>query len=63
MRALDSLIWDTALADCAPDTLLICHDPTLDLTRQAVQVGARVVFLDPDYARSQAASASFARSL
>lgn len=57
MRTLDSLIWDTALADGLPDTLLICHDPTLDLTRQAVQAGPRVLFLDPDYARSQAAAA------
>lgn len=57
MRTLDSLIWDTALADEAPDTLLICHDPTLDLTRKAVQTGPRVLFLDPDYARSQAAAA------
>ena len=57
MRTLDSLIWDEALADGMPDTLLICHDPTLDLTRQAVQAGPRVLFLDPDYARSQAASA------
>ena len=57
MRTLDSLIWDTALADEAPDTLLICHDPTLDLTRKAVQTGPRVLFLDPDYARGQAALA------
>lgn len=57
MRTLDSLIWDEALADRMPDTLLICHDPTLDLTRQAAQVGPRVLFLDSDYARSQAAAA------
>lgn len=57
MRTLDSLIWEEALADGMPDTLLICHDPTLDLTRQAVQAGPRVLFLDPDYARSQAAAA------
>lgn len=57
MRTLDSLIWDTALADGVPDTLLVCHDPTLDLTRKAVQTGPRVLFLDPDYARSQDAAA------
>lgn len=57
MRTLDSLIWDEALADGMPDTLLICHDPTLDLTRKAVQTGPRVLFLDPDYARGQAALA------
>lgn len=57
MRTLDSLIWDEALADGMPNTLLICHDPTLDLTRKAVQAGPRVLFLDPDYSRSQAALA------
>ena len=57
MRTLDSLIWDTAVADGLPDALLICHDPTLDLTRHAVQAGPRVLFLDPDYAHSQAAAA------
>ena len=37
--------------------VLICHDPTLDLTRAAVATGAPVLFLDSDYARSQEASA------
>ena len=57
MRALDSLIWDTAVDGGVPDTLLVCYDPTMDLTRQAVATGARVLFLDPDYARSQSALA------
>ena len=37
--------------------VLICHDPTLDLTRAAVATCAPVLFLDTDYARSQEASA------
>lgn len=63
MRTLDSLIWDTALGASeglgneGPETVLICHDPTLDLTRAAVETGASVVFLDSDYARSRKASA------
>lgn len=57
MRALDSLIWDTAVDGGVPDALLVCYDPTMDLTRQAVATGTRVLFLDPDYARSQAALA------
>ena len=55
MRTLDSLIWDTALDGGVPDTLLVCYDPTIDLTRRAVESRARVVFADPDYARSQVA--------
>ena len=63
MRTLDSLIWDTALGASGglgnegPETVLICHDPTLDLTRAAVETGAPVVFLDSDYARSRKVSA------
>lgn len=40
------------LSECGQRTVLICHDPTLDLTRAAVATGARVVFCDPDYVRS-----------
>ena len=40
-----------------PETVLICHDPTMDLTRAAVAKGAPVVFLDSDYSRSQEALA------
>mgnify|MGYP002714131328 CR=1 FL=1 len=56
MRTLDSLIADTALID-ASATTLICHDPTLVLTRTALTAGGPVVFLDSDYARSQEAAA------
>ena len=57
MRTLDSLIWDVAFgaADGGQRTVLICHDPTLDLTRAAVAAGAPVVFCDSDYTRSQQA--------
>lgn len=55
MRTLDSLIVDTALIS-ASATTLICHDPTLDLTRTALAAGGPVVFLDSDYARSQEAA-------
>lgn len=55
MRTLDSLIIDEALID-ASATTLICHDPTLDLTRTALDAGGQVVFLDADYARSQQAA-------
>lgn len=55
MRTLDSLIVDTALID-ASATTLICHDPTLDLTRAALAAGGPVVFLDSDYSRSQEAA-------
>ena len=57
MRTLDSLIWDVAFgaADGGQRTVLICHDPTLDLTRAAVATGAPVVFCDADYTRSQQA--------
>lgn len=58
MRALDRLIWDVAAGEQGGwDTTLICQDPTLDLTRTALAAGGPVVFLDPDYARSQAAAA------
>ncbi|WP_087118135.1 class I SAM-dependent methyltransferase [Corynebacterium urinipleomorphum] len=56
MRTLDSLIADTALVR-ASATTLICHDPTLDLTRTALAAGGPVVFLDSDFARSQEAAA------
>lgn len=56
MRTLDSLIVDTALVR-ADATTLICHDPTLDLTRTALAAGGPVVFLDSDYSRSQEAAA------
>lgn len=60
MRTLDSLILDTA--EIQPhETVLICHDPTLDLTRAALEVAPSVVFLDPDYARSLTAAALGAR--
>ena len=52
MRTLDKLIVAEALIDAAPTTL-ICHDPSLDLTRRALDTGGRVVFLDSDYARSR----------
>ena len=55
MRTLDSLIWDTAAVK-AGETVLVCQDPTLDLTRAALAAGNPVVFLDPDYARCQAVS-------
>ena len=58
MRALDRLIWEVAAGEQGGwDTTLICQDPTLDLTRAALAAGGPVVFLDPDYARSQAAAA------
>lgn len=58
MRALDQLIWDVAAGEQGGwDTTLICQDPTLDLTRTALAAGRPVVFLDSDYARSQAAAA------
>ena len=55
LRTLDSLIWDTALVR-ASAPVLICHDPTLELTRSALSAGATVTFADPDYARSQEAA-------
>lgn len=65
MRTLDSLIWDVAFGGAGSQgvqeewlgTVLICHDPTMGLTRAAVAKGAPVVFLDPDYSRSQQALA------
>ena len=60
MRTLDKLIVDEALID-ATATTLICHDPSLDLTRTALDAGGPVVFLDSDYARSQQAAALGAR--
>lgn len=65
MRTLDSLIWDVAFGGAGSQgvqeewlgTVLICHDPTMDLTRAAVATGAPVVFLDSDYSRSQEALA------
>jgi len=60
LRTLDSLIWDTAAVK-AGETVLVCQDPTLDLTRAALAAGNPVVFLDPDYARCQDAGALGAR--
>ena len=37
--------------------MIICHDPTLDLTRTALSSGAEVVLADPDYTRCQEARA------
>ena len=56
MRTLDSLIWDIADIQ-AGEAVIICHDPTLDLTRTALSSGAEVVFADPDYTRCQEARA------
>lgn len=50
MRTLDSLIWDVADVQ-AGETVIVCHDPTLDLTRTALSSGAQVVVADPDYTR------------
>ena len=55
MRTLDRLIIDEAPIRVTATTL-ICHDPTLDLTRAALAEGGPVVFLDSDYARSQEAA-------
>ena len=55
MRTLDSLIWDTADV-AAGEVVLVCNDPTLDLTRTALAAGAKVVFLDSDYSRCQEAA-------
>lgn len=60
MRTLDSLILDTAQIEPS-ETVLICQDPTLDLTRAALNGGNPVVFLDSDYGRSQAAATLGAR--
>lgn len=57
MRALDQLIWDTAEVGDAP-LVAVTSDPTGDLTAAALGTGARVVALDPDYARCQAALAA-----
>ena len=56
MRTLDSLIWDIADIQ-AGEAVIICHDPTLDLTRTALSSGAEVVFADADYTRCQEARA------
>ena len=60
MRTLDSLILDTAGltptgAQLTADTILISNDPTGALTRVATATNVRVVVLDADYARCQAA--------
>ena len=55
MRTLDRLIIDEAPIRVTATTL-ICHDPTLDLTRAALAEGGPVVFLDSDYGRSQEAT-------
>ena len=56
MRTLDSLIWDIADIQ-AGEAVIICNDPTLDLTRTALSSGAEVVLADPDYTRCQEARA------
>ncbi|MBC3178044.1 class I SAM-dependent methyltransferase [Corynebacterium lujinxingii] len=56
MRTLDSLIWDIADIQ-AGEAVIICNDPTLDLTRAALSSGAEVVFADPDHTRCQEARA------
>lgn len=56
MRTLDSLIWDIADIQ-AGEAVIICNDPTLDLTRTALSSGAEVVFADADYTRCQEARA------
>lgn len=56
MRTLDSLIWDIADIQ-AGEAVIICNDPTLDLTRTALSSGAEVVVADPDYTRCQEARA------
>lgn len=56
LRTLDSLIWDIADIQ-AGETVIICNDPTLDLTRTALSSGTEVVFADPDYTRCQEARA------
>ena len=40
MRTLDSLIWDLAFgaAEGGQRTVLICHDPTLDLTLSLIHI-------------------------
>ncbi|SDR93181.1 class I SAM-dependent methyltransferase [Corynebacterium timonense] len=55
MRALDRLILGTA-GELA-GTVLVCEDPTGELTSSAVASGARVVLLDGDYSRCQRAAA------
>ena len=56
LRTLDSLIWDIADIQ-AGEAVIICNDPTLDLTRTALSSGAEVVFADADYTRCQEARA------
>ncbi|WP_342319942.1 class I SAM-dependent methyltransferase [Corynebacterium mayonis] len=53
MRTLDALIMDTAGFDA--DTVLVCEDPTGDLTAAAVESGHLVIVLDADYSRCQKA--------
>ncbi|WKD57467.1 Ribosomal RNA large subunit methyltransferase G [Corynebacterium capitovis DSM 44611] len=61
MRTLDSLILDqiSGGADAGSlttaDTILVCDDPTGDLTAAACGSGRRVVVLDSDYSRCQRA--------
>ena len=54
MRALDQLI--VSVAGFEAETVLVCEDPTGELTSVAVASGKRVVFLDPDYARCRRAT-------
>ena len=57
MRTLDQLIWDEAFGGgLVADVVAVCLDPTGDLVRAALETGSRVVFLDPDYTRCQAAA-------
>ena len=57
MRTLDSLILDTAAPVLTQaKTVLVCDDPTGDLERAARDASARVLLLDSDYRRCQAAA-------
>jgi len=57
LRTLDSLILGTAADTLAQaSTVLVCDDPTGDLERAALHTGARVLLLDSDYNRCQAAA-------
>lgn len=57
MRTLDELILSVAPLSLV-ETVVVCSDPTGDLLDAARATGARVVFVDPDYARCQAAAAA-----
>lgn len=57
MRSLDNLIVSVAPLSAA-ETIVVCSDPTGDLLAAALDTGARVVFVDPDYARCASAAAA-----